>query len=211
MTKKETIISLICNIANAVLTAVSVLRFFISRGDGNMAVSGSRAFRFFTVDSNILAALASVCLICFCIGSLWRNGEPVPVGTAVFKFVGTSAITLTLMTVLLFLGPTMGYGTMFVGSSLYMHLINPLLCIITFVLVEKGPEIPLKYLPLGVLPTLLYGAVYIVMAVASNRWPDFYGFNRGGMWYISLPVMTAASVGIAYALLRLRNYFCRRS
>lgn len=211
MTKKETIISLVCNLANAVLTAVSVIRFFVSRGEGNMAVSGTRAFRFFTVDSNILAALSSVCLIIFCLGSLRRNGQPVPVRTAVFKFVGTSAITLTLMTVLLFLGPTMGYGMMFVGSSLYMHLINPLLCIFTFVLVEKGPEIPKKYLPLWVLPMLVYGAVYIAMAVASNRWPDFYGFNRGGLWYISLPVMTAASVGIAYVLLRLRNAVCRRS
>ena len=50
--------SMVCNLLIFVFTAYGVSRFFYRGGDGNMRVYGAWCFRFFTVDSNILAALA---------------------------------------------------------------------------------------------------------------------------------------------------------
>ncbi len=206
MNKRDLFISLACNFANTVLTAISVAGFFISRGSGNMQVTGARCFRYFTVDSNILAGLSSVCLVIFCVMNIGRKEAYLPQWVFLFKFTGTAAVTLTFLTVMFFLGPTMGYGMMFTGSSLYMHLINPLLCIISFVLFEKsGSADGKKCTWLGVLPTIFYGAVYVYKAIIMKKWPDFYGFNAGGLWFISLPLMLAASWMIAVCLWKLNR------
>ena len=56
-------LSLACSAVVIGLTAMSLVVFFLRTGDGNMAVHGTLAFRFFTVDSNILCALTCAGLI----------------------------------------------------------------------------------------------------------------------------------------------------
>ena len=49
----------------------------------------------------------------------------------------------------------------------------------------------------GVVPVLLYGAVYlykVVYAPEERRWEDFYGFNKGGKWLISLSAMIVGTL-----------------
>ncbi len=188
------------NAANVILVTISVLGFFVTTGSGNMQVAGVKCFMFFTIDSNILAALASVFMCFFSIKILKRENAEIPKWLSVFKFIGTTAVTVTLLTVIFFLGPTMGYALMFAGSSLFLHLINPLLCIISYVFLENSNKLPLKFSLLGILPTLLYGLVYVVMVVFTQKWQDFYGFNTGGFWYISLPVMLIATYLFAICL-----------
>ena len=104
-------ISVILNLVNFLLVVWSVGSMLVWRGTGNMQVSGSRAFMYFTVDSNVLCAIASL-LIAGC-----QIRREVPPGIFIFKYVGTTAVTVTLMTVLLFLGPVLGYGGMFSGIN----------------------------------------------------------------------------------------------
>ncbi|MBQ5995305.1 MAG: hypothetical protein IJL63_05575 [Clostridia bacterium] len=205
MSKKNNIFSLLFNAANLILVAVSVIGFFVSTGSGNMQVAGAKCFMFFTIDSNVLAALASLFMCVFCLKHLKDGKTDVPKWLSLFKFVGTTAVTVTLLTVIFFLGPTMGYGLMFAGSSLYLHLINPLLCIISYTCFEKSEKLPLKYSLLGILPTAVYGAVYVAMVVFTGKWPDFYGFNTGGFWYVSLPVMLAATYLFAFCLWQIHK------
>jgi hypothetical protein len=52
---------------------------------------------------------------------------------------------------------------------------------------------------LGMLPMLLYGAVYlykVILAPEGRRWEDFYGFNRGGMWPIAAVAMLAGTCAV---------------
>lgn len=205
MSRRSNIISFLCNLANVVFTAVSVLGFFVSTGSGNMQVAGAKCFMFFTIDSNILAAAASLFMCVLSVKNFKADKTEIPKWLSLFKFTGTTAVTVTFSTVIFFLGPTMGYGLMFVGSSLYLHLINPLLCIISYAFFEKSEALPLKYSLLGVLPTAIYGAVYVVMVVFTEKWPDFYGFNTGGFWFVSLPVMLAATYLFAFCLWKLHK------
>lgn len=200
MSKRNNIFSLISNVLNVIFVTASIVGFFVATGSGNMQVAGAKCFMYFTIDSNILAAVSSLCMCVFSVAHIKDDKLEIPKWLSLFKFVGTTAVTVTFLTVIFFLGPTMGYGLMFAGSSLFLHLINPLLCIISYVCFEKSAELPTKYSLLGLLPTAIYGVVYVTMVVFLQKWQDFYGFNVGGFWFISLPVMLAATYLFAICL-----------
>ena len=108
------------------------------------------------------------------------------------KYLGTVSVTVTLLTVLFFLGPTQGFKIMLSGSNLYLHLIGPVLAILSYAFLEKKP-ITIGTAMIGLLPMIVYGVVYlykVIIAAEDKRWEDFYGFNKGGKW----PVMFAAMI-----------------
>lgn len=139
------------------------------------------AFRFFTVQSNVLCAISALFLL------LYPDAD----WAFYLKYIGTCAVTVTMMTVLLFLGPVFGYQYMFRGSDLFMHLLTPLMAIVSFCVFERrGLSLPESFL--GLLPVALYAPLYlykILFASVDKRWDDFYGFNRNGKWYISYLLM----------------------
>ena len=152
--------------------------------------------RFFTVLSNLLCALAAL-VVAGC-----RLGGDLPYWAGVLKYVGTAAVTVTLLTVVCFLGPTLGWKLMFTGPDLWLHLVCPVLAIVSLLLWDK-PDLPFGAVFLGFAPVPLYGAVYIyrvLWAPEARRWKDFYGFNRGGKWWRSYIAMAAGSFLIALAL-----------
>ena len=155
------------------------------------------AFRYFTVQSNAFCAAAAL-LLCLFPDAAWAW---------TLKFVATAAVTVTMLTVLCFLGRLYGYRALLQGSDLIMHLINPLLALVSFCGFERrGLRFPL--LLAGLIPVLLYGAHYfyrILLCAPEKRWEDFYGFNRGGRWYISLPAMLSATLLICLGLAALQN------
>ena len=189
--KKQTgILSAAVSAADLIIvlwTIYCLISFFLRTGDGNMAVAGSRCFMYFTVDSNILSALCSAVVLI-----LKLSGRSLSKGAVILKQAGTVAVTLTLMVVLCFLGPIMGYKAMFAGNNLYMHLIGPLLAIFSLTFC-KGEALTKKESLAGLIPVVLYGLVYLYMVVISKRWFDFYHFNMGGLWPVTFIVILAAS------------------
>ena len=184
---------------NAVIFAVTFFltaRFF--RKDGRWALSnGKNAFRFFTVLSNVLCAAAAL-LICILPACRW---------VWMLKYTGTAAVTVTMLTVLLFLGPTMGYRSLLKGADFFMHLGTPLLAIASFGLFEKR-GMRFSTALWGMLPVALYSGWYlykVIYAPPEKRWDDFYGFNRGGKWPIALAAMTAGSFAVCMGLMALQN------
>ncbi len=192
---------IILHLIAVVLTVYSVQSFFTVGGDGNMSVAGAVAFRYFTVDSNILAAISSLVAI-FC-AARELQGLANPPWIRIFRLLSVTSVALTFLTVMLFLGPFVyGYPLMFVGVSLFMHLITPLIEVISFVWLESvGAErMKKRYMIIGITPMLVYGAVYLVMVVFTGKWPDFYAFNTGGMFGLTVVIMTAFTSGISFAL-----------
>ena len=196
--------AVVFNALIVLFTVYGMIRFFTVGGNGNMAVFNTAAFRYFTVDSNILVALASLLLLIAQIKSL-RNGMPVSKGLMAFKHVGTTAVGVTFFTVFCFLGTLYGYKAMIEGVSLYMHLITPLLAMLGFWFLDRGQETRFRSVFLGLLPTALYGVVYIAMTVFQKRWQDFYGFNIGGRWILSCVLMVIATFIISAGLWALHR------
>ncbi len=200
----KTISAAVCNLLIVVFTVFAMSRFFTVGGDGNMAVMNTRCFQYFTVDSNLLAASASLLLLIGQVRSLLKR-EPPSAALLVLKFVGTVAVAVTFFTVFCFLGLLYGYRSMIEGTNLFMHLITPLLAMLSFCLLETEPILRFRAVHLGLLPTVLYGVVYMVMVVALKRWYDFYGFNIGGRWALSSILMLAGTWILAAALWAIRH------
>ena len=186
----------ILNAAIFLLTLVIVVRFF--RKDGTWsAQQGKIAFRYFTVQSNVLCAVGALCLL-LAPGARWAW---------MLKYVGTAAVSVTMLTVLFFLGPTIGYGKLLQGADFFLHLVLPLLALVSFCVFERR-ALSFPTALLGLLPVALYSALYInrvLCAPSDRRWEDFYGFNRGGKWPLSLAAMLAGTLLICLALTALQN------
>lgn len=182
------IASIVINLAIFLATGLLLIR--------GVKESGPKIFRYFTVLSNAFCALSALVM------ALCQLTGRVPEAARLFKYLGTVSVTVTLATVLFFLGPTQGYRELFSGYDLYMHLIGPLMAITSFLFLEKG-NMPLSKAPLGVIPVALYGVVYlykVIFAPQESRWKDFYGFNRGGKWPLAFAAMLAGTLAVCALL-----------
>ncbi|MCR5088834.1 MAG: hypothetical protein K6C08_04890, partial [Oscillospiraceae bacterium] len=129
------------------------------------------------IESNLLCGLA--CLCCVLFGpARW---------TVVLRFTGTACVAVTMLVVILFLGPMFGYKQMYSGRDFILHLVAPLLAVISFLLWEEnvsGGEVFW-----GALPVLLYASAYLLNlqahGVENNDW---YGFGSFGLKQHLLPV-----------------------
>ena len=146
-------------------------------------------------------AMVAVALLC--------GGIPDWVWT--LKYIGTAAVTVTMLTVFLFLAPSVGkdwYGVLLKGAgNLFMHLVTPLAALVSFCVFEKrGMSFPQSLW--GLLPVALYGPVYmykIIYAPEEKRWDDFYGFNKTGKWPVSFAAMVAGTFLICLGIMALQN------
>lgn len=189
-------LSFLCNLFIFIVTAFFTFGFFRKDGAWDLA-RGKNAFRYFTVQSNVLCAFSALFMCVF----------PEQYGIWLLKYVGTAAVTVTLATVFLFLGPTMGYKNLLKGSDFFMHLATPLVAIASFCFPEKR-GMTFQEAMLGTLPVILYGAYYaykILKAPPEKAWEDFYGFNRGGKWPIAMAAMFVGTVAVCILLMVLQN------
>ena len=153
------------------------------------------SFRYFTVLSNVFCAFTALILL------LSELFGAMHAWAVALKYMGTVAVTVTFLTVCLFLLPATRsiQGLFSNGTEIVMHLVTPLLAIFSFLCFENR-GLSAWVIPLGVLPVLLYGWLYLQRVVLQRAWPDFYGFDRGGRWKLSFSLMMVGTV-IAAVLL----------
>ena len=92
--------------------------------------SNLEAFKYFTVDSNVLAGLAALIFIVFQV--LVARGKITAIPKAIYalKLAGTAGVTLTMLVTICFLIPQFGehWYILFMNNNLFFHLMIPLLC-----------------------------------------------------------------------------------
>ena len=213
MTKKEraaNIAALILNITIVFLTFFAVgdhFRSDVVPGENDLLiVHGTEIFRFFTVLSNMLVAVASVVSIVCNVKIAVNDSYKMPKWAYLLKYAGTVAVTVTFLTVVVFLGPLVAAGgrsyfDLFAKHNFILHFLTPVLAIVTFLFLEKTSDFKFRYTIFGALPVVVYSLLYMPM-VLTGTWNDFYSFTFGGkMWAvpISLIVMYGFSYGLAVA------------
>lgn len=197
---KKILASLIINILIFTATAaVTVSYYFYSNNP--FVATGLDSYMFFTTDSNILAAIASAVLIPFEVQILRGKRERLPHFAVVFKYIGMTAVMLTFTTVMTLLLPQYDAGFLLLGTAFYMHLAGPLMALVSFVFLETDSKIKLPETLLALIPSLLYGIVYLTQVVIigeeNGGWADFYTFNKGGCWFITMPISLLVTYLIA--------------
>ena len=153
--------------------------------------------RYFTSLSNLFCAL-----VCLAVAACRLFGAA-PGAVLVLKYVATAAVAVTFVTVMCFLGPVVyDYKMMLSGPDLWLHLVCPVLAIVSLLLWDR-PGAGFRIVLLGAVPVLLYTFLYlyhVILAPEEKRWKDFYGFNRGGRWYLSFIAMLLAALLISFIL-----------
>ena len=172
------------NILIFVITAISLLFCFRKEGRWDLQ-KGLKSLRFFTILSNLFCAVCALLLVLSSAQWAW-----------LLKYVGTVAVTVTLLTVMFFLGPNMGYKQMFSGKDLYLHLCGPLMAIVSFCFLERRYNLSFPLSLLGILPVIIYGFVYLFEVVILKNWEDFYGYNKDGKWNLSMAAMFAGGFAV---------------
>ena len=190
-------VSKITNAAIFIITFILVLRVFWK--DGKWVPSRARnAFRFFTEQSNALCAGAALCMVI----------APNTQWAWTLKYIGTAAVTVTLLTVFLFLAPSMGsLKPLLQGGSFFLHLVTPLLAIVSFCFFEKR-GMAFGTALLGMIPVVVYGIWYLyktVYAPEGKRWEDFYGYNKNGKWPVAFAAMMVGAFAVCMLLMGLQN------
>ena len=179
--------SVVVNLAEAAFTCAAFVRYCKSSPPKIM-------LRYFTTLSNLFCAAA--CLLT----AVFRLCGGAPKAVLLLKFVGTAAVSVTCLTVVLFLAPVVyDYRKMLSGPDFWMHLACPVLAVASLLLWDR-PSIPFAGALLGALPVVLYGVLYFVKVVVREQWEDFYGFNRSGKWYLSCAAMLLLGLLVSFLL-----------
>lgn len=188
-----------------------VLNFSVKNSMG--VIEGVGTFRMFTTDSNILCGVAGLIIACYQLLILKGKREKLPKFAVILKFVASVAITVTFLTVLFFLAPTQGFGKMYGGKGVITHLLCPIYTVVSFLLFDCNQwEIKNIFTDClwGIIPVVLYGVIYVIMVVAvgesNGGWPDFYGFNKGGLWGLVLVLMFVVSYVLSLGVLWLYRF-----
>ncbi len=209
MTKrKNMIISLVINIVIVLVTAGVVISYFLGN-DGEYHIPPNFRFCLFTTDSNILCALSALVMAVFEARYL-KTGREIPKAAVVFKLIGSTAVALTFVVVVVFLGPLMGFVSMvFGGTSFYMHFSGPILAFVSFCFFENVHHISKRLMLMSLIPTILYAIVYLTMVLIigeeNGGWYDFYSFNMGGFWYLSSTAIMLVTLGLGAVLRFVHN------
>ncbi len=190
----------IVNIAVAAVVFVMWIRMFFS-GGGLLSSPGFTNLKYFTVQSNLLEAIACLAWLASrgrgkTDASQAADGTKRGGGVETFKFVACAAVMVTFCVVALFLGPLYGFRFMYTGSNLWFHLLVPLAALFEAVFLADVRYTRKDNL-LAMLPALVYGTFYLINIGINGKgeWPDtndWYGFLNWG-----LPVGLLIFAGIA--------------
>lgn len=203
------ILSLAVNAENVIATSLIGLLFFLFGGEGNMDAVGAEAFQYFTVDSNILIGFFCLLTIPFNIKALKTGELRIPDWLRNAKVAGTTAVTLTLVVALGFLGPVRGFASVLIGYKFFMHVLSPLLAIASLLVFENKGPYKFGIVTWAFIPTTLYGILYLIMVVIvgeeNGGWPDHYMFNSNGLWLLAFILLEAVTFGFGALLWFLRK------
>lgn len=209
---KKIKISLIINIIITSLVILASIFMFTGikfmPGKTLLEVSKIGMLKFYTVDSNILMAIASLIFAIYEIKLLKKQIKEIPKKIYILKFVSTSAITLTFLITAIFLAPQYGFYAMYNNNNLFLHLIVPVLSIITYIRYENY-ENKYRYAIYGIIPMFIYSIYYssrILIHLNNGGLTfkyDFYGFLQGNInnIYIVIPIIYLTSYLIALFLI----------
>lgn len=169
---------------------------------------GIMVFVFYTEDSNYFALAVS---LIFCIGGIiaLKKQTALPGWIHSLRFIATVCLTITFIVanfVIIPLQPQLLTYMLFEGSSLYQHLLCPILSVISFLVLENQIHLPRKMIFYATIPTIVYGITLITLnltKVITGPYPFFYFFQIP--WFVS--VLSILGIGVIAVLSALVLYF----
>ena len=147
-------------------------------------------FKLFTIDSNLFMGIVALIFVVLEYQVLKGKRKDISKNMYILKLMVTTAVGLTFFVVFAYLGPITkgGIMSMLRNSNFFLHLVIPVLSIITFIFFEKTDKIKLRHVFLGLVPTLVYAIFYltnILIHMENHKVSptyDWYWFVQNGVW-----------------------------
>lgn len=209
----------ICNLINGIVILFSVIWMFsgILIGSKNAALTSAHwaMFKYYTVDSNVIMGIVAFILAVVEYKAYKEKKDSINPLFLVLKLIGVVGVTLTMMVTVCFLAPTFenGWYTCFNNSNFFLHLLNPLLSIVTFCFFERTESIKFKHTITGISSMVIYAIYYVANCAihSSNNiiepGYDWYGFFFMGLnsMYIVLPIIFAVTYLFSFILWKVNR------
>ncbi|MBP1584989.1 MAG: Pr6Pr family membrane protein [Lachnospiraceae bacterium] len=172
----------ILGIMIVVFTVIGLIVMIVVNSEGSgLSDKGLRNLKYFTVQSNILAAVVQTMIL------ISRRGRD-DIGRRLYilKMVATAAVFVTFSVVAFFFGPLYGHSHFYHGSNLWFHLIVPVICIADFLITEQNGSVKKRDVFYSAIPPFLYGSVYLANILINGlgngeTTNDWYGFVNWGL------------------------------
>ena len=172
--KLNKLLNIILNFIIVTLTIIAVVMMFNS-SNGVLSSGGWELFKYFTVQSNVFMAITSIVSLMY----LFRKDDRYPSWVVGFKLVGTTAVGITFFTVMLYLGPIMGYLFLLQDANLILHLLTPVIALAGYIILEPKRELFFRINFISLMPVTIYGIGYLINVAVNND----YGNVKGSDWY----------------------------
>ena len=161
-------------------------------------------FEWFTVDSNLFMALATMMIIPFAIEGIQKKRLTYPKWAQRIHYAGVINTTLTMVFVLFVISwydPQLAFGE----ENFFLHIVCPLLVLISFFMVESVHPLTRVDNICSLFPFAVYAALYIINVVFLKKWDDHYMLNTFLPFYISLPLVTTLIYVIGWVIRIVHN------
>ena len=129
--KTKLILSIIANSLIFIFTAYAMTTYWFIGDALSWDTYGVGHIKFFTNLSNYFVGIASLILLVEEIKKLKDDSYNIFKWSYELKFIATISVTVTLLTVVFFLGPTIGFYLLWQGNCIFVHTLTPLLAIIS--------------------------------------------------------------------------------
>lgn len=213
--ERQYIISLHKNRSLVALIASAASLFFaiyaITSGLILYARNGARPidlFQYFTIDANAITAFASSMIIPYAIDGFRKKRFYCPKWALLFYYSSVVCTTL-IMFFAIFVISRIDMVNAFGGYNFYLHLICPIMILISFFLIESYYRLSIKDAVLTVIPIFIYAIVYIyevvIVGESAGGWEDIYYFTKNAPFMVSFIAMMLISLLVAFILRALYN------
>ena len=164
---------------------------------------GWENFKYFTVDSNVLAGISSLLSIIY----LCLKKE-IPHWLSVLKYASVVGVLLTMLVTTFFLAPTsnIDFFWFYQNSNLFFHFLVPFISGISYLFFEEH-SLSFQETFYSIVPMGVYGIFYMISVIPHiqngvvSRQYDFYGFLRAGgstiFWVVPLMFVVTYLIGLA--------------
>lgn len=152
-------------------------------------------FRWFTVDSNLLTALAAMLILPFAIEGISKKRLTYPKWVQRIHYSGAICLSMTMVFAVGFISwydKEIAFG----GANLFLHILCPICVITSFMMVESNYTLTRKDNLLALIPLVIYGVIYYYNVMITGAWYDHYNLNA----YIPIQISVVLAFILAYLL-----------
>ena len=210
--RRRSVIALCCVILTLILAFYGIIES-VNRTITIFHGNGFRSFIYYTMVSNVLAALSAAFVFPFAVEGIRKKRFTIPKWVALMHYIATTSIMVTMVFVLAFISwasPESAFG----GANLFTHVICPLLILISFLQMESGRLLTWKDRLLGIIPCSVYMAVYFIevflIGESNGGWPDLYRVCDYLSPAFAIPAFLLLAFCVSTAVAFLSNFITKK-